>query len=117
MKSHQQAACQVLEKTAIAMKKAHDKHPQPPIQFSIGQEVLLEGTHIRTDRVTKNFDDKHYRPFKITQKVGKSAYELALPSTWSGIHPVFNELLLTPYHQGVFPSQEKPVKESWYLFF
>ena len=46
MKSHHQAACQVLEKTTIAMKKAHDKHAQPPIQFSIGQEVLLEGTHI-----------------------------------------------------------------------
>ena len=26
MKLHHQAACQVLEKTAIAMKKAHDKH-------------------------------------------------------------------------------------------
>ena len=44
----------------------------------------------------------------MTQKVGKSAYELALPSTWCGIHPVFNKMLLTPYHQGVFPSQEKP---------
>ena len=27
---------------------------------------------------------------------------------WQGIHPVFNESLLTPYHKGVFPSQEKP---------
>ena len=108
MKSHHQAACQALEKTAEMMKKAHDKHAQSPIQFSIGQEVLLKGTHIQTDWATKKFNDKCYRPFKITRKVSKSAYELALPSTWRGIHPVFNESLLTPYHQGIFPSQEKP---------
>ena len=31
-----------------------------------------------------------------------------LPPTWHSIHPVFNKSLLTPYNQGVFPSQEKP---------
>ena len=46
MKLHHQAAHQALEKTAAAMKKAHNKHTQAPIQFSIRQEVLLEGTHI-----------------------------------------------------------------------
>ena len=46
LKSHHQAACQALEKIAIAMKKAHNKHARPPIQFSIGQDVLLKGTHI-----------------------------------------------------------------------
>ena len=78
------------------------------IQFSIRPEVLLKGTHIRMDWATKKFDNKHYGSFKITRKVSKSAYELALPSTWQGIHPIFNESLLTPYHQGVFPSQEGP---------
>ena len=108
MKSHHQAAHQALEKTAEMMKKAHDKHTQSTIEFTMGQEVLLEGTHIRTDRATKKFDDKRYCPFKITRKVRQSAYELALPSMWKGIHPIFNESLLTPYHQGTFPSQEKP---------
>ena len=60
------------------------------------------------DRATKKFDDKRYGPFKVTRKVSESAYELALPSTWKGIHPVFNESLLMPYHKGTFPSQEKP---------
>ena len=35
-------------------------------------------------------------------------FYLVILSTWCGIHPVFNKLLLTPYHQGVFSSQEKP---------
>ena len=108
MKSHHQAAHQALEKTAEMMKKAHNKHARSPIQFSIRQEVLLKGTYIWTDRATKKFDNKHYRPFKIIQKVGESAYKLTLPSMWWGIHPVFNKSLLTPYHKGVFPSQEKP---------
>ena len=90
------------------MKKAHDKHAQSPIKFSVRQEVLLEGTHIWTDRAIKKFDDKWYGPFKITRKVNQSTYELALPPTWKGIHPIFNESLLTSYHQGTFPSQEKP---------
>ena len=46
LKSHHQAAHQALEKTAIAMKKAHDKHTRPPIQFSITQDILLEGIYI-----------------------------------------------------------------------
>ena len=49
LKLHHQAACQALEKIAIAMKKAHNKHTQPSIQFSIRQDVLLEGTHIQTN--------------------------------------------------------------------
>ena len=114
MKSHHQAAHQALEKTTKIMKKAHDKYARSPIQFFIRQEVLLEGTHIRMDWATKKFDDKHYRPFKIIRKVGESAYELALPSTWWGIHPVFNESLLTSYHQGIFPSQEKPTPPQYH---
>ena len=108
IKSHHQAACQALEKTATIIKKAHDKHAWSLIQFSIRQEVLLEGIHIQTDWATQKFNDECYGPFKIIQKVGKSTYKLALPSTWHGIHSIFNESLLTPYHQGIFPSQEKP---------
>ena len=107
MKSHHQAAPQALEETAIAMKKAHDKHAWPPIQFSIRQDILLEETHIWTNRATKKFNDKCYRPFKLIKKVGESTYELALPFTWHGIHTVFNKMLLTPHHQGIFLSQEK----------
>ena len=82
MKSHHQAARQALEKTTEMMKKAHDKHAQSQIQFSIRQEVLLKGTHIKMDQATKKFNNKCYGPFKVTRKVGKLAYELALPSMW-----------------------------------
>ena len=35
-------------------------------------------------------------------------YKLDLPKTWCSIHPIFNEVLLTPFRTPLYPSQEKP---------
>ena len=42
--------------------------------------------------------------------IGKSAYKLELPESWkkAGIHPVFNETLLVPYHPPLFSLQQAP---------
>ncbi|XP_070022422.1 uncharacterized protein [Nicotiana sylvestris] len=37
-------------------------------------------------------------PFEILRRVGEVAYELALPSSLAGIHPVFHILILRRYH-------------------
>jgi len=47
-------------------------------------------------------------PFKIIKKVGRSAYQIQLPTSWNRIHPVFNEVLLTPVDHPQFVQQIKP---------
>ena len=49
--------------------------------------------------------DKRYGPFRVTKKVGKSAYQLQLPQQWKRVHNVFNEYLLTPFKKPSYPSQ------------
>ena len=56
----------------------------------------------------RKLDDKRYGPFTILEKVGRSAYRLKLPATWK-VHNVFNEVLLTPYIELSFPTQQKPL--------
>ena len=61
-------------------------------------------------RAMKKLENLHDGPFKVLKKVGASAYTLEIPDTWkkAGIHPTFNEKLVTPYHAPSFPSQQKP---------
>jgi len=73
-----------------------------------GDKVYLELMNISTERPSQKLEDRRYGPFPIKQKIGESAYELTLPDTWHGIHPVFNESLLTPFRPPKFPSQQKP---------
>jgi hypothetical protein len=70
--------------------------------------VYLESTNISTEQPSRKLEDRRYGPFPIKRKIGESAYELALPITWRGVHPVFNESLLTPFRPPKFPSQQKP---------
>jgi hypothetical protein len=86
------------------MKRYYDQKHRPAIEYTIGDRVWLEATHLTQDRPSKKLSDRRLGPFEITQKHGH-AYHLALPATWSRIHPVFNEALLTPYHPPTFPSQ------------
>ncbi|XP_070010654.1 uncharacterized protein [Nicotiana sylvestris] len=37
-------------------------------------------------------------PFKVLRRVGEVAYELALPPSISGVHPVFHVSMLRRYH-------------------
>jgi hypothetical protein len=57
----------------------------------------------------KKLDNKHYGPFTILEKIGTSSYKLQLPSFWSWIHNVFNEVLLLPFTPPTFPSQQPPL--------
>jgi hypothetical protein len=90
------------------MKRQYDKHRRPAIDYKPGDKVYIEGTNIRSDRPTKKLEDRRYGPFPIDKKIGRSAYKVTLPPLWRGIHPVFNESLLTPYKKPTYPSQRPP---------
>lgn len=100
-----QAALKTAQET---MKRYYDRTRGESREYKVGDKVWLEGHHIQTDRPMKKLEDKRYGPFRIVEKVGKSAYRLQLPKTWKALHPVFNEVVLSPYVEPAFPSQIKP---------
>src|SRR6266550_818479 len=65
--------------------------------YQTGDQVWLEATNLKEARPSKKLSAKQYGPFKILDKVCQSAYWLELPENWQLIHPMFNEVLLTPY--------------------
>src|SRR5258707_15235484 len=93
---------------ADVMKHYHDRRKGQSVDYKLGNEVWLEGRHLTSLRPTKKFADKRYGPFKILEKIGSSSYKLDLPTTWRAVHPVFNEVLLTPYFPPAFPNQNRP---------
>ena len=97
-----------LRQAAERMKAAYDKHTRPSLDLNPGDQVYLESTNLKTSRPTKKLDDKRLGPFKVKRKVGDASYELAIPDTWPGIHPVYHESYLTPFRPPRFSSQRRP---------
>src|SRR5271170_7286056 len=88
-----------------SMKRYHDHKKGLSWNIKVDDLVWLEGTNIMTNRPTKKLEQRRYGPFKVLSKIGTSAYKLQLPTSWSRLHPVFNEVLLTPYVPPSFPGQ------------
>ena len=44
---------------------------------------------------------RYIGPFEIVERIGEVAYQLALPPSLLGFHPVFHISMLTKYYQGV----------------
>ncbi|KAF8676527.1 hypothetical protein AX14_004875 [Amanita brunnescens Koide BX004] len=95
-----------LEKAADRMKKQHDKKKAPSRKYKPGDRVYLDAANIKTTHASKKLDAKFYGPFKVLEAVGKSAYKLELPPTWT-IHPTFHESKLKPAHEPIFPKQKE----------
>jgi Chromo (CHRromatin Organisation MOdifier) domain len=95
-----------LEKASYTIKKYYDTHKGEAWVYDIGTKVWLEGTNITMLWPIKKFNDKWYGPFEVLAKVGPLSYRLKIPTTWH-VHPLFNEILLTPFQSPSFPSQQQ----------
>jgi hypothetical protein len=73
------------------------RHHDAP-KYKVGDQVWLEGRHLRTNQPTTRLTPKCHGPFKITQVMSPVNYRLELPTQWS-IHNVFHTDLLTPYRE------------------
>jgi hypothetical protein len=71
------------------------RHCDTP-RYQIGDQVWLEGCHLRTNQPTTKLAPKRHGPFKVVQVMSPVNYRLELPTQWS-IHDVFHTDLLTPY--------------------
>ena len=112
MKEISEQATESMKHAQELMKRKYDQHQQPAREYQPGDLVWLEATNISTDRPKKKLEHKRYGPFKIVSKVGAGAYKLKLPRTLRGLHPVFNEDLLTPANPPEFNNQEKLVTSA-----
>lgn len=105
---------EVHEQCRTAIKDALEKHSfyankkrkeAPP--FEVGDKVWLHRRYVKTNRPSSKLDAKRLGPFKVLEKVGKSAFRLELPATMQ-IHPVFHVSLLEKYHANRHPERETP---------
>jgi hypothetical protein len=73
------------------------RHRDTP-KYQVGDQVWLEGRHLRTNQPTAKLAPKCHGPFKVVQVMSPVNYRLELPTQWS-IHDVFHTDLLTPYRK------------------
>lgn len=100
-----QVAAENISKALKKHKFYADKLRKDSPTYSVGQKVWLLRRHIRTDRPSARLDYKRLGPFKITARVGNSAYRLQLPATME-IHNVFHVSLLEPYRGNQLASRQ-----------
>src|SRR6266478_4378715 len=81
-----------------ALNKSSDQSGPPPSQYSPGQQVWLDATHLKLLHQKAKLTLKRLGPFKILKEISPVAYQLALPVNWR-IHDVFHASLLNPYHE------------------
>jgi hypothetical protein len=67
-------------------------------KYKAGDQVWLEGRHLRMNQPTAKLAPKRHGPFEVVQVMSPVNYRLKLPTQWS-IHDVFHTDLLTPYHE------------------
>jgi hypothetical protein len=73
------------------------RHRDTP-KYKEGDQVWLEGRHLRTNQPMAKLAPKRHGPFKVIQVMSPVNYRLELPMQWS-IHDAFHTDLLTPYRE------------------
>ena len=82
-----------------ALEKAQEaRKPSVFQEHQIGEQVWLEGTHLKRVSGSPKLSPRRYGPFRVAAKISKVAYQLDLPETWN-IHNVFHASLLTKYKE------------------
>ena len=81
----------------IKVQKSWVRNKDTP-KYKVGDQVWLEGHHLRTNQPTTKLAPRRHIPFKIVQVMSPANYRLELPTQWS-IHPVFHINLLTTYRK------------------
>ena len=89
MEKATEEAQSALARAASDMARFYDAHRDTKVEFNVGDEDWLDSLNIQTTRPMKKLDDKWFGPFKITAKISRNAYRLALPASMR-VHPVFS---------------------------
>ena len=78
---------------AQTRQKSYDNRWRQPLEFKVGDHTFLKVMPkkgmVRFGKQRK-ISSRYTSPFEILGRVGKVAYQLALPSILSGVHEVFS---------------------------
>ena len=86
--------------TAQNRKKSYTDRRRRPLEFKVGDHIFLK---VMPKRGVVRFSKRgklllrYIEPFEILEMVGTVAYQLALPSSLSGVHEVFHVSMLRKY--------------------
>ena len=86
--------------TAQSRQKSYADVRRQPLEFEVGDHVFLK---VMPKRGVVRFgkrgklSPRFIGPFKILERVGTVAYQLALPPSMSGVHEVFHVSMLRRY--------------------
>lgn len=107
--------------TAQNRQKVHADVRRRDLEFQEGDHVFLR---VSPFKGTLRFGQKgklsprYIGPYQILRKVGKCAYELAMPPNLSHVHPVFHVSMLRKYlHDESHVLQSQPVEVDKQLTF
>ena len=88
--------------TAQSQQKSYTNRRRRPLEFEVGDHVFLK---VMLNRGVVRFGKRgklalrYIGPFEVLERVGTVAYQLALPSSLSGVHDVFHVSMLRKYTQ------------------
>ena len=104
---------------ARARQKAWADRRRRHVEFTVGEQVLLDTRNIKLRTPGKQkLLPKYIGPFKILSKIGEVSYKLELPSEIQ-VHPVFHASLLHPFRtDGRSQPPPPPIScngEEWYI--
>lgn len=80
-----------------AQARFYNKNRRVDATYAPGDMVWLSRKNIKTKRASSKLDVRRLGPFQVVRMIGQNAAELALPKTYSRLHPVFNVSLLSPF--------------------
>ncbi|CAL3971561.1 unnamed protein product, partial [Diplocarpon coronariae] len=109
-----------LQAQQAKMKRLADLHRRP-VDWTVGDDVLISTKNWKLDRPSRKLSDKWYGPVKVLEKLGES-WKLQLPDSLRSIYPVFHSHSLRKYLPNPLPGQVReppapikilPEQEEW----
>ncbi|GKC33929.1 putative reverse transcriptase domain-containing protein [Tanacetum coccineum] len=102
-------------KAARDRQKSYDDKRRKPLEFSVGDYVLLKVSPwkgvVRFEKKGK-LAPRFVGPFEIIEKVGHVAYRLDLPEELNGVHDTFHVSNLKKYLVEILEKEFKKLKRS-----
>lgn len=107
------AAAREAMEAAVEKQVLHANRRRRHMEFKVGDDVMLATADLKlkSPGQSKKLLPRYLGPFKVVKVVNRNAYELDLPQTLEGMHPVINVSRLLPYRASDparFPGRTDP---------